>query len=868
MPRTPADLQSISEALGLSSLQEEQLAASYQAARRGGDPASTSINRKRSSTRDHAVNVGELDEVFPEPYRNRLLRMIEDYQEVFGGRERELRALNAFLKDPTQQCAMLLAPTGMGKTALLIHWAAQVRRRGLWDVIFVPISRRYQTASANATVGALAYALATVHNDNELLGRIDTALDQLRPLISGYLRRPAPPGRRLLCVLDGLDEATGWAVERDLFPRILGDGVKLVISARQLAGVTVDDWMERLGWEFVRTAQLTLSALDIQPVALILRQMMHLPADADIDSDLVQEVTRVSQGDPLTIRYIAEDLGRRGITIANLKQIPSGLKSYLRSSLDEIIEQSGDEDTYQLLSLCAVAMGPLSLDDIQMLAPDAFYQRGKVRIQRAARAVERFIMGDGSSEQGYIFSHPRLREIFLEDVLSRSEREKIRGAFIRAGMAWLEARTSPLSRYFRQFWVTHMAEHGAWELAHAVVCEITNEEGRQPQQLWAEIRFAAEGSYAGYLDDLDIVRRWAEEQGHIAVALRCSLIAATIQSMSNNIPAALLVKLVDVGTPTGRWSISSALAHIQHMTSEYQQRKALRALLDAKSDLTQSLPEIFEVACGIPYEGRSYDSHRETLAAVASRAPEVQAAAILRIACAIREEEARADALAAIVPSLSDLLLEDVCSTALALRDEDDRRYLLEALIRRLPAEYSFRLIEEARLSAHQQSQLLVATALQYGAAQPDLYRQALEALTDASVDETERLRALEQLAPHLPQELLGQALAIIQEINDDWYKRNILEALAPRLSQKLLDQAFALVLRIDYGWDRGMPMKVLIPYVSSELINRMADTLVWDGDEHVLELLTQQLPPDALEAVLDTGLYPFGRQNDRGRVS
>jgi hypothetical protein len=47
------------------------------------------------------------------PYSAAILRMVEDYEAIFGGRDAELLALDAFLADD-KPYALLLAPTGRG----------------------------------------------------------------------------------------------------------------------------------------------------------------------------------------------------------------------------------------------------------------------------------------------------------------------------------------------------------------------------------------------------------------------------------------------------------------------------------------------------------------------------------------------------------------------------------------------------------------------------------------------------------------------------------------------------------------------------------------------------------------------------------
>lgn len=148
---------------------------------------------------------------------------------------------------------MLLAPTGRGKTALLIHWLLQVQTQEDWTVVFAPISRRYQTANAESTLAALAQSLAAFHDEAEHLQTYNTTPDQLRPLIAEYLRRDPPDGRHLLLVLDGLDETVSWSVGRNVFPHTFGPHVRVVASARQMAHCTSADWLDDLGWRSRQT---------------------------------------------------------------------------------------------------------------------------------------------------------------------------------------------------------------------------------------------------------------------------------------------------------------------------------------------------------------------------------------------------------------------------------------------------------------------------------------------------------------------------------------------------------------------------------------------------------------------------------------
>jgi hypothetical protein len=63
----------------------------------------------------------------------------------FGGRDAQLAALDSWLWNSPSQCALLVAPAGRGKSALLAQWAAVVASSGSADVAFVPVSNRFET---------------------------------------------------------------------------------------------------------------------------------------------------------------------------------------------------------------------------------------------------------------------------------------------------------------------------------------------------------------------------------------------------------------------------------------------------------------------------------------------------------------------------------------------------------------------------------------------------------------------------------------------------------------------------------------------------------------------------------------------------
>jgi len=96
--------------------------------------------------------------------------------------------------------------------------------------------------------------------------------------------------------------------------------------------------------------------------------------------------------------------------------------------------------------------------------------------------VARFIITVG--EHSYVFSHQRLREVFLEQIYPPKERERLHRRLVDYSKVWWADRRQPLAEYLRRFWLLHCAEVGEWDLIREVVSAIVpTSDGRGAEQL-------------------------------------------------------------------------------------------------------------------------------------------------------------------------------------------------------------------------------------------------------------------------------------------------------------------------------------------------------------------------------------------------
>ena len=780
---------------------------------------------------------------------------MEDYLDVFGGRQDDLQTLNDFLRTSSNRCALLLAPAGRGKTALLVQWIDRdLRSSEDWYVVFHPINNRYSTDGLEATFRSLLTSLSHFHG--ERLDLTNPSPDEFRGRFRDLLTREPPEGRRLLVILDAMDEASGWSMDRTFLPANIPEHVRLVFSARVMAGGwSHDQWCEEFGWARGQTEQLHLETMTEDEVADVLRRMGN-PLDAlAVDETTLYHIGRICQGEPLTIKLLVESLRDGEVEPGALPGVRTlreheGLRAFIQLWLEQLDERIGKDAVVGcLLDLCAAALGPLNFDTLSMLDGDTFIRASVART--AVKNVRRFIIGRGEEQEGYVFAHPELRRAFFDGLSERRKRE-LRRCFVALGDRCLERRLE--SEYVRQFWVGHLAECDKWERMGEVLVDLPPVPGDGlGQPVWLDARYRVEGNHTGYLTDLDVLWRHAEASDDLVVSFRCALIASTLRSLSGNLLPELLVGLVQVGTPEGRWSAAAALEHVRQMPDASRQADAIEALVKSGVELPHRLA--LEVAHQI-------GDARHCVRAVCALVP-AHVGLGLEVASLLSEglqhDGYRARVLAAVAPHLP----EDVLSAAQNIQDDGYRAQVLAAVAPHLSEDEQREVWADA-LSAAQNIQDDGSRAQVLSAVAPHLPEDVLGASQNIQ-DDGSRARVLAAVAPHLPedeqQEVWAEALGAAQNIQHDWSRAQVLAAVAPHLPEDVLGAA----QNIQDDGSRAQVLAAVAPHLPAEGVERNTwmNALRQSAARHrpglfqdivaLMPWLKKLTSPDELRAILQT---------------
>jgi hypothetical protein len=623
----------------------------------------------------------------PTDYSTRIQNFLTEYLGTpehpvpFGGREEDLERLNTWLEDSRQSPYLLLAaPAGRGKSALLVRWSRQLLRRDDVEVVFFPVSIRFRTNLASVVFASVAARLAALHGD-KVPGTPDTSAEVWRGMMADYLNRPLPDGRRLLVILDGMDETAGWEPGPDLFPFYPPSGTRVALSARYLAGdADASDWLPRLGWDKPGLARpIELHGLNRKGIRDVLTRM-GFPLDRlGKRVDIVSELYRLSdEGDPLLVRLYVDDLWARGEEVArlqpeDLRDIPQGLEGYFARWWEDQRRLWGDKAPLRepavqaVLNLLACALGPLSQDDVLKLAPPDV---GLTiwTLEEALIPLRRLVIGDGR-DPGYGFSHPRLGFHFYGR-LSKGEQQTLESRFLNWGKEMLKAlnekQISPqeASPYIIQYYSTHLAraDCGAQDFIDLV------SEG------WHRAWYWVEDTYAGFLNE--VKRAWqtvkqinkesisaGKTAVYLGTELRCALCQASIFSLAENISPALLQVLVEKKV----WTPLQGLAYARHILNDDAKAKALIGLVSFLQEphLSDVLDEALKAAWGIKVKG----DQAEVLADLAPYLPEPRLDETLAAAGMIEDEEHRSVVLSKLAPHLTEPLLTKALEVAWTIKD-------------------------------------------------------------------------------------------------------------------------------------------------------------------------------------------------------
>lgn len=267
-------------------------------------------------------------------------RQLPPHVAGFTGRERELAALDESLTsaqaENTVSIGLVSGPAGVGKTALAVHWAHQIRDRFPDGQLYVNL-RGYDSGPPMAAEQALDGFLRALNVPAE---RIPATVDDRAGLFRSLL-----DNRRILVLLDNANAAD------QVRPLLPGSPscLAVVTSRSRLSGLVARDGARRLN----------LDPLDAAEAIALLRHVIGA-VRADAEPGATAELARQCACLPLALRIAAE----RAATHAHLTL--ADLTSDLANEPARLDLLSADEDITALRSVFSWSYRGLPPDAARM----------------------------------------------------------------------------------------------------------------------------------------------------------------------------------------------------------------------------------------------------------------------------------------------------------------------------------------------------------------------------------------------------------------------------------------------------------------------------------------------------------------------
>ncbi|MBR1146116.1 NACHT domain-containing protein [Bradyrhizobium sp. AUGA SZCCT0431] len=818
-------------------------------------------------------------------FRGKVKRFLQEYLESengpvpFGGREGELAQLSDWLADSERPARLLItAPAGRGKTALLVHWISTLQENrtleqqsatASLEVVFVPISIRAGTNHPAIFYEALASRLAEILGQTlHTTGSATSAhfSDQAAELIDliGSVEK------RILIVIDGIDEALGCQFDASIFPPRLTPNLKVLLSARLLEG---DDgprgWLQRLNWD--RTAR--VETMGIEPImadgiADILERMGSPLDSLSNKPSVVAKLQYLTEGEPLLLRYYAESLWTNNASNVSfgpdqLETIKPGFGGFFDRWMDlerrTWREQGLNVDQKSIdaiLAVLACALGPLERQHLAELCEDIHGIKLGPSTRGSLEPLRRFVIGRGDIESGYVLSHPKIASYLRTDYLDKSTVD----ATVRGFVAWghkeacrvNEQTTQPHSvpPYLLQFYGQHLDD------AHAPLDVYM----QMVESGWLMAWKHFEGGLGGF--SADVARAWNVAKladgingspVSLAHQIRCALCLVSIRNAATNIPASLCCAAVECGLMSPR----EAFNFTSSMADEYY--------VSALPRLAPHLSEpLIEEALSRAFDMDDEELHAQAMVALAPRLSLSLIIDSFLAARALKGEHRRARIYVALASRFPQHLIPAMLDAIELLVDEDWRATALVSLAPRIPKTSIDKALEifGTLNKEHLRARCIVAIMPHL----PETLRPTLVAAASKISAEPVFAETMARISQYIPVTMIGGVLLHARQVSEAVLRTRLLAALIPHLSVEVHDliaaEGLASARSIEHGQLRARGLAELARGLSvnlrtSVLVEALQTAREVDQSERVRALcdVAAASLPELRDAILDDAL-------------
>ena len=382
---------------------------------------------------------------------DRTLALVEEYTQLFVGREDVLSELDKFLTQTDKRYLTITAPAGFGKTALLANWVKSRQRN---DYFIACHFFRQLDEITCSVANAYRNLLEQIYNYREVSKVLSYDKNQLQEELYQVVK--TWKSQSLVIVIDGLDEAERPFLPR--FPTALPPNVFIIASARKFEEEERDYFS---GWTN-NEKHICLNHLTKEAIADWLREtgkseLVSLAQDETFVAQVCDRTERI----PLFLKYLIDELvevaqqGEESAIRKTLEATPKGFPEYIRQqyqALDRLEDWHSRRDLRKIFYFLTIAKGELSSDDlVKLMGESPVGLPWRVRRWFKIRLLEDCLV--------YSFAHSTLAEQFAVLPEIKANTKKSQKELIQYCAQWEEHQ----SHYALRHYPEHLSQTEKWD---------------------------------------------------------------------------------------------------------------------------------------------------------------------------------------------------------------------------------------------------------------------------------------------------------------------------------------------------------------------------------------------------------------------
>jgi hypothetical protein len=392
--------------------------------------------------------------------------LVSELTEVFVGREEHIRQVKDAIKGTSKGVLWISGKPGIGKSALMAKLVQDYIGQ-TQHYIVIPYFFRYGQAGCS-TMKFLATALKWLQAElNRTIEPEPRLPERQQQLVEALEEAVSKTGKKVLFLVDGLDEI--YRLEREFLnvpfmTMTVKDRIVWVCAGRSEGDL--EEALKNRGavWVFPDG----LPPLDEQAIRAMLIEHLGRLKYALFERDegernrFVETVTRKSEGLPLYVRMVIEDLKAGRWTVWDEEKLPKSLEDYYEQLLERLKVHSAGGVLTPLVCLLAWAKEPITEGTIKVLLqphhlanePDWDDVFRKVLKHGHSMLQQRPTSDD---ESGWTIYLDSFRQHLLKSETVKPDRNWAQGRWLKVCEDWkaLASQEPSLHRYI----LRHYAEH-------------------------------------------------------------------------------------------------------------------------------------------------------------------------------------------------------------------------------------------------------------------------------------------------------------------------------------------------------------------------------------------------------------------------